>query len=289
MSEALANTPDKLVAGLYLVATPIGNSRDITLRALDILRDADVLVAEDTRTLRRLLEIHGVSVSGRPLISYNDHNGAGRRAQLLRHLKAGKSVALTSDAGTPGIADPGFALARAALAEGYKVEGAPGPTAAISALIVSGLPTDRFLFAGFLPPKKTARLADLKELAQTRATLVLYESPKRCLETIKDIGSVFGEGGQVAMCRELTKKFEEVRRGSLAELADYLKDNPPRGEVVLVVDRRAEVEGSVDLNRSLQAAMARQSVKDAVAEVSASLGLPRRDVYKAALELGKKS
>jgi 16S rRNA (cytidine1402-2'-O)-methyltransferase len=276
-----------LPGGLYLVATPIGNARDITLRALDILRSADVLAAEDTRTLRRLLEIHGIALGDRPLIAYNDHNGAGRRPVLLAHLEARRSVALTSDAGTPAIADPGFVLVREALAKELRVEGAPGPSAVISALIVSGLPTDRFLFAGFLPTKRKARLAALEELATTRATLILYESPKRCLETIKDIGSVFGTSGQAALCRELTKKFEDVRRGTLADLETGCRDDPPRGEVVLVVDRRIETAEGVDLEQVLGEAMQRLSIKDAVSEVASALSLPRRDVYQTALKLDR--
>ncbi len=277
-----------MAAGLYLVATPIGNARDITLRALDILRDADVLMAEDTRRARHLLELHGISLRQRPLISYNDHNGAGRRPQLLALLEEGKSIAPTSDAGTPGIADPGFALVRAAVAAGHHVEGAPGPSAVISALVVSGLPTDRFLFAGFLPPKRAARLAALRELVRTGATLVIYESPKRCLETVKDICAIFGGDVEAALCRELTKKFEEVRRQTLAELVDDIAGNPPRGEIVLVVDRKPDDRGADDLNAVLEDAMARLSRKDAVAEVAMALSLPRREVYQAALKIGNK-
>lgn len=276
----------RLAPGLYLVATPIGNARDITLRALDILRSADVIAAEDTRTARRLMELHGIALGERPLISYNDHNGPARRPVLLRHLAQGRAVVLTSDAGTPAIADPGFALVREAVAEGLPVSAAPGPVAAITALILSGLPTDRFLFAGFLPVKAGARRAAIADLARSGATLILYESPRRCAATLADLAAVFGDGGPAALCRELTKKFEDIRRATLAELRAGLEDNPPKGEVVLVVGRQ-EVAQEVDLDAALDEALSRLSLKDAVAEVTANLSLPRREVYQAALSRGK--
>lgn len=282
MTEPQAN----LAPGLYLVATPIGNARDITLRALDILRAADVIAAEDTRTARRLMELHGIALGDRPLISYNDHNGPERRPVLLRHLAEGRSVALTSDAGTPAVADPGFVLVREAVAAGLPVSAAPGPVAAVTALILSGLPTDRFLFAGFLPVKPGARRAAIAELAQSRATLILYESPRRCAATLADLAAVFGPAGPAALCRELTKRFEDIRRGSLSDLAAGVADNPPKGEVVLVVGRQ-DAPQAVDLDSALDEALSRLSLKDAVAEVSANLSLPRREVYQAALNRGK--
>ena len=274
-----------LSPGLYLVATPIGNSEDITLRALRILREADVLAAEDTRQLRKLMDIHGVPVAGRPMIAYHDHNGAQVRPRLLSLLREGRSVAYASDAGTPLIADPGYRLAAEAGAEGLPVTTAPGASAVLAALGIAGLPTDRFLFAGFLPPKQAARRAALEDLAAVPATLVFFESPRRLGAALTDMGAVLGDRA-AAVCRELTKKFEEARRGSLSDLAEAYGDEPPKGEVVIVVGppRAAEV-GAEDLDTALQAALSETTVKDAAAMVAEALGLPRKRVYARALEL----
>ena len=208
-----------LEAGLYFLATPIGAARDITLRALDILGAADVIAAEDTRTLRHLMEIHGVALGHRPLIAYHDHNGEVARPKLLRALAEGKSVAYASEAGTPLVADPGYQLGRAAIAAGHPVFAAPGPSAVLAALTVSGLPSDRFLFAGFPPNTASARRKWLREVAQVPATLIFYESPKRVSEMLADCVTEFGEERLAVVCRELTKRFEEVRRGPLRDLA----------------------------------------------------------------------
>ena len=274
-----------LSPGLYLVATPIGNSEDITLRALRILREADVLAAEDTRQLRKLMDIHGVPVAGRPMIAYHDHNGAQVRPRLLSLLREGRSVAYASDAGTPLIADPGYRLAAEAGAESLPVTTAPGASAVLAALGIAGLPTDRFLFAGFLPPKQAARRAALEDLAAVPATLVFFESPRRLGAALTDMGAVLGDRA-AAVCRELTKKFEEARRGSLSDLAEAYGDEPPKGEVVIVVGppRAAEV-GAKDLDTALQAALSETTVKDAAAMVAEALGLPRKRVYARALEL----
>src|SRR6056297_536090 len=207
--------PDKqkLAAGLYLIATPIGAARDITLRALDLLAAADVLVAEDTRSLRRLMDIHGVSLGDRPLWPYHDHNGARMRPRIMAALATGKSVLYASEAGTPMVADPGFDLGRAVVAEGFDLVSAPGPSAVITALTLSGLPTDRFLFAGFLPNTSGKRKTALGEVAEVPATLVFYESPKRVAAMLRDAAEILGAGRPAALCREITKKFEEVRRG----------------------------------------------------------------------------
>ncbi len=275
-----------LAPALYLVATPIGSARDITLRALDILRDADALAAEDTRTLRRLLEIHGVPVGGRPLVAYHDHSGPQTRERLLGLIGEGRAVAYVSEAGTPLVADPGYRLAREAIEAGVPVTTAPGPSAALAALTVSGLPTDRFLFAGFPPPARAARRAFLTELAGVPATLIVFESPRRAAATLADMVEVLGDR-PAALCRELTKKFEEVRRGSLGALAAGAAEAEPRGEVVLVVDRDRSAADAGDLDASLRAALDTMSVKDAVAAVSEALNLPRRQVYQAALALEK--
>ena len=273
-----------LAPGLYLVATPIGSARDITLRALDILRDADVLAAEDTRTLRKLMEIHAIPLAGRPLVPYHDHNGAAQRPKLAAHLTGGRSVAFASDAGTPLIADPGYALAREMAAAGHLVTTAPGPSAALAALSLSGLPTDRFLFAGFLPPTEAARATALSELAGVPATLVVFEAPSRVLRTLRGLLDALGNR-EAALCRELTKRFEEVRRGPLSQLVAGCEADPPRGEIVLVIDRdRASAdEGAVEA--ALVRALSEMSVKDAAQMVAEAYGLKRRDVYQMALEM----
>ncbi|WP_102109481.1 16S rRNA (cytidine(1402)-2'-O)-methyltransferase [Oceaniglobus roseus] len=275
--------------GLYFVATPIGTARDITLRALDILASADAIAAEDTRTARKLMEIHGIPVGGRPLIAYHDHNGAAVRPRLLAMMAEGRSVAYASEAGTPLVADPGFALARDAIARGLPVTGAPGPSALLAALTLAGLPTDRFLFAGFLPPASAARRKVLRELAAVPATLVFFESPKRLSGTVRDIGSELGETRRIAVCRELTKKFEEVRRGTVAEVLADCEERPVRGEVVIVLDRDRSVAGEEDMIAALRRAMETMTVKDAARAVAEDLGLPKRDVYQAALELEGKT
>jgi 16S rRNA (cytidine1402-2'-O)-methyltransferase len=276
-----------LAAGLYFVATPIGSARDITLRALDVLANADVIAAEDTRTLRKLMEIHAIALNGRPVVAYHDHNGASARPRLLRALGEGKSVAYASEAGTPLVADPGFALAREARLAGAVVTSAPGPSAVVAALTVAGLPTDRFLFAGFLPTAKGARRKVLKEIGNVPATLVFYESPKRVHKTLDDMALELGGARQVVICRELTKKFEEVLRGTINELCQLLADRPLKGEIVVLVDRNRAVASAQDMQAALQSALGTMSLKDASTFVAQQLDLPRRRVYQAALELGK--
>ena len=276
-----------LSPGLWLVATPIGSARDITLRALDVLASADVLAAEDTRTLRRLMGIHGVPVAGRPLVAYHDHSPPRARALLLAELEAGKSVAYASEAGTPLVADPGFALVRDAAAVGFAVTTAPGPSAVVAALTLSGLPSDRFLFAGFPPASGGARARMLGELAAIPATVVLYESPNRVSRLLSEIASTFGEERPVALCRELTKRFEEVRRGTAADLAEETGAETLKGEVVLVIGPPPETPGATaeQMEAALRDALKTESLKDAVKQVAGELGLPRRTVYQAALTL----
>jgi 16S rRNA (cytidine1402-2'-O)-methyltransferase len=285
-SETGGGRQAAIAPGLHFVATPIGAARDITLRALDILAGAEVLAAEDTRTLRHLMEIHGIALGDRPLVSYHDHNGAAARPRLLAALAEGKSVAYASEAGTPLVADPGFQLARAAIAAGFPVLAAPGPSAVLAALTVSGLPTDRFLFAGFPPAGAGDRARFLEELATASATVVLYESPKRVGRLLGELVQTFGGARQAAVCRELTKRFEEVSRGSLAELADSFAAQAVRGEIVVVIDRSSGVVADpVDVEAALRAALALGSVKDAAADVARGFGLARRDVYALALKL----
>ena len=275
-----------LVAGLYLVSTPIGAARDITLRALDVLAGADVLAAEDTRTLRHLMDIHGIKLGGRPLVAYHDHNGAEARPRILRALAEGKSVAYASEAGTPMVADPGYQLARAVIEAGLPVTAAPGPSAAIMALSLSGLPSDRFLFAGFPPSQAGARARWLDEIGTVPATLILYESPKRIHRLLGELCERWGDGRDAALCRELTKRFEEVRRGTLGALRDGMVDVALKGEIALVVGRPLAVAAdAADVDAALRAALGRLHVKQAAAEVAEALGLPRRDVYQRALAL----
>ncbi len=277
----------KLASGLYFVATPIGTARDITLRALDILASADVLAAEDTRTLRRLMDIHGIALGERPLLSYHDHNGDRARPKLMQYLAEGRSVAYASEAGTPLIADPGYDLSKQAAEDGYLVTSAPGPTAVATALTLAGLPTDRFLFAGFLPNAKNARISAMEGLKDVPATLVFYESPKRVGAMLSDAAVVLGDR-PAAMCRELTKKFEEVRRGSLLELAASVKEKPPKGEIVVVIDRAREpVVNASDLEADLKEALEHMSLKDASDMVSQAHGMARRKVYQMALALDR--
>lgn len=275
--------------GLHLLATPIGAARDITLRALDLLAGADVLAAEDTRTLRHLMEIHGVALNDRPLVAYHDHNGEAVRPRLLRALSEGKSVAYASEAGTPLIADPGFQLARAAIAEGFTVLAAPGPSAVLAALTVSGLPSDRFLFAGFPPTGAGDRARFLAELGQVPATLILYESPKRINRLLTEMADAFGKDRQAAVCRELTKRFEEVSRGTLGDLAEAFAGRAVKGEIVVLIDRPGDrVVDAASIEAALRDALAHGSVKDAAAEVSAALNLPRKEVYRMALQLAER-
>ncbi len=276
--------------GLYLVATPIGNAEDITLRALRVLREADALAAEDTRQARKLMDIHGVPLAGRPLTPYHDHNGAQARPGLLRRLEDGQSLAYVSDAGTPLIADPGYRLAEEAIARGLPVVAVPGASAVLAALSVAGLPTDRFFFAGFLPPKSAARRTALEELKAVPGTLVFYESPRRLAGALADMARVLGGERNAAVSRELTKRFEETRRGPLAELAEaYAAEAPPKGEAVVLIGPTAVAETSPeDLDRALAQALAGRSLKDAVAAVTEATGLPRKRVYARALEMAEK-
>jgi len=279
---------EKLAAGLYLVSVPIGAARDITLHALDILASAEVLAAEDTRSLRRLMEIHGIALGDRPLLAYHDHNGARVRPRILAELAAGRSVAYASEAGTPLVADPGFTLARAARDDGHHVTAAPGAVAAIVALTLSGLPSDRFLFAGFLPNTSGKRKAAMKSLAGAPATLIFYESPKRVEAMLRDAAEVLGAERPAALCRELTKKFEEVRRGTLAELVAGCVAEAPRGEIVVLIGEGDSTDVNLsDLDTVLREALETMSVRDAADHAVAKLGAKRRDAYQRALDLDR--
>lgn len=290
-SKRADGADEPLAPGLYLVATPIGNARDITLRALDVLAEADAIAAEDTRETLKLMRLHGIRTRGRPVVSYNDRNGPERRPQIMQWLREGLSVALCSDAGTPLIADPGYRLVEEARAAGMPVTAVPGPSAVLAALSLAGLPTDRFLFAGFLPARQAARVKALEALAGVPATLVFYESPRRLAATLADMATTLGETRAAAVARELTKRFEELRRGTLDELAGhYAQAGAPKGEVVVLVGPPGEVRGATPerLDAALGEALARESVRDAAREVAERLGLSRREVYARALELARR-
>lgn len=276
-----------LFAGLYFVATPIGSARDITLRALDILASADLIAAEDTRTARKLMEIHGVPLNGRKVVAFHDHSGEGAVARLVADMKSGKSVAYVSEAGTPLVADPGYELGRAAIKEGVEVTTAPGASAVLAGLTVSGLATDRFAFVGFLPAGKKQRENEIAALRDIPFTLVFYESPKRVGEMLANLRDILGDEREAVVCRELTKKFEEITRGSLATLADDFAERSVKGELVVLVGRAGAVEvADDDIDGALREAMKTMRVKDAATVVAGALGLPRRQVYQIALQLG---
>ncbi|HVG81071.1 MAG TPA: 16S rRNA (cytidine(1402)-2'-O)-methyltransferase [Methylomirabilota bacterium] len=271
---------------LSLVATPIGNLGDITLRALETLRHADAIACEDTRVTAKLLARHGIE---RPLLSYHEHNARRVEPLLIRRMAEGAHIALVSDAGTPLLSDPGQSLVRAAIDAGIVVTALPGPSALLAALSLSGLPADRFLFAGFPPARSGERRRFLAELARAPATLVFYEAPHRLAASLADMAAALGDRS-AAIARELTKRHEEVRRGSLAELAEGLAaGEAPRGEIVVVVappaGAGAEEGAGPDLDGVLRDAMGRLSLRDAVAEAAAITGRPRKEVYARALAL----
>jgi 16S rRNA (cytidine1402-2'-O)-methyltransferase len=276
----------RLAPGLHLVATPIGNLRDITIRALETLAAADVIACEDTRITRRLLDHYGIAP---PLTPYHEHNAEAARPKLLGRLAQGETVALVSDAGTPLVSDPGFKLVRAAREAGHPVIAAPGPSALLAALTSSGLPTDRFFFEGFLSAKDGQRKARIAELARIPATLILYESGARIARTLAALAEGLG-ARQAAVCRELTKLHEEVRRGNLSLLAtQYAEGAETRGEFTVVVEPPSADAAMPDPNEVdalLRRALRNASVKDAVSDVAAATGLPRREIYQRALALG---
>jgi 16S rRNA (cytidine1402-2'-O)-methyltransferase len=275
----------KAESGLYLVATPIGNLGDITLRALEVLASVDIIACEDTRVTRKLMDRYGIETR---LTPYHEHNATEARPRLLARLADGQAIALVSDAGTPLISDPGYKLVRAACEAGHTVTALPGPSSVLAALSVAGLPTDRFFFEGFLPAKQAARQKRVAELASIPATLVLFESGSRLAAALTDLAAAFGKRAAAA-CRELTKLHEEVRRGDLETLArDYAAGAESRGEFVVVVAPPADDGGTSDnVDELLLQALRRVSVKDAVGEVALATGRPRREVYQRALILAK--
>lgn len=275
--------------GLYLVATPIGAARDITLRALDLLNTADILAAEDTRNLRHLMDIHGIHLRGRRIVAYHDHNADRQLPAILAALAEGKSVAYASDAGTPLVADPGYRLAREAAGAGFAVRALPGPSAALAALSVSGLPSDRFLFVGFPPAPGGARRKWIDSWRAVEATVIVFESPRRVKQLLENICETEANRATV-ICRELTKKFEEVMRGTAAELIERIPDQGLRGEIVVLFGHPEPVAlDDASLRRELGVLLDRLPVKEAAGQLAARFGLPRREVYALALEMKKEA
>ncbi len=271
-----------LEPGLYVVATPIGNLRDITLRALDVLAGADLVLAEDTRVSGKLLAAYGISAK---LLRYDEHQAEQARPRILEALADGKAVALVSDAGTPLISDPGYKLVREVAAEGHRVYPIPGASALLAGLSAGGLPTDRFLFAGFPPPKSAARRTFLEELAGIRATLIFFEGGSRLADSLADMADVLGER-EAVVCRELTKLYETISRGRLADLAADPRFAAPKGELVILVGPGREAQATAaDADTALRDALSRLRPAEAATEVAKALGLPRRDLYRRAMTL----
>tara|TARA_B100001996_G_C18648775_1_gene588551 strand:- start:31 stop:975 length:945 start_codon:yes stop_codon:yes gene_type:complete len=275
----------KPLKGLAIVATPIGNSRDITLRALDILHEANTIACEDTRITTKLLNLYGIS---KPLTSYHEHNADKVRPKLIKHLKEGKTIALVSDAGTPLISDPGYKLVLACIKEKIPITPIPGPSSVLTSLMISGLPTDQFFFAGFLSSKATARKKALRSLANIPATLVIMESAKRISKSLTDMAEILGPRPTL-VARELTKLFEELKNGLLPDLASHYKlEGPPKGEITIVIGPPLKkLISDKELNNQLLRALQNNSVRDATNLVCKESNLPRRKVYTHALKLKK--
>ncbi len=269
------------------MATPIGNLGDITLRALETLAGVDIIACEDTRITRRLTERYAITAELKP---YHEHNAALVRPKILERLAQGASIALVSDAGTPLISDPGFKLVREVCAAGHQVIALPGPSSVLSALSVAALPTDRFFFEGFLPPKAAARRARLTELSRIDATLVMFESGNRVQDTLRDLAGIMG-ARDAAICREMTKLHEDIRRAKVSELAKAADTLETRGEFVLVIGppAGAQIMAEDALDDLLRSSLQRDSVKDAVAHAVELSGRPRREIYARALEVAKET
>lgn len=269
--------------GLYLVATPIGNLGDLSPRAVAVLKNADVVACEDTRITGKLLSLNAIST---PMVNYHEHNADKMRPVLTARLKKGETVALVSDAGTPLVSDPGHKLVADCIKEGIYVTAVPGASALLTALQMSGLPTRRFLFQGFLPPKSSARKTTLSELKNVPSTLIFYEAPQRMIETLTDMKEVLGDR-DCSVSRELTKKFEQTVRGKISDILDlYAQDGVPKGEFVVVVAPPLEEKaGERDVEAALKQALETMSVKDAAAFVAQALNANKKEVYTLALKL----
>jgi 16S rRNA (cytidine1402-2'-O)-methyltransferase len=270
------------ISGLYIVATPIGNLKDITIRALEVLKAADLIACEDTRTSGKLLSFYGIKAN---LTSYHDHSGENKRQQIIEQLQNGKIVALISDAGTPLISDPDYKLVKAVADLGIKIFPIPGASSVVAALSVSGLPSDRFLFSGFLPNKAGARNKEITELASINSTIILFESVHRLKETLIALSEMMGEQRQAVIARELTKLYEELRRGNLQELANYYKNAAePKGEVVIIIAPPIAKEvNKSDINQLIKESLPTMSVKDASSHIAKITGVSKQEIYNLCL------
>ncbi len=277
------STQSQTSPGLYIVATPIGNLRDITLRALDVLKSADHILAEDTRQTRKLLDAYSIEGS---LTAYHDHNVAKMLPRVLEWLGEGKVIAQVSDAGTPLVSDPGYKLVRATIEAGHEVFPVPGASAPMAALVAAGLPSDRFLFAGFLPNKSAARRSSLIEFMSLKATLIFFESPNRIVDSLSDMKAVLGDRDAV-LARELTKKFEQIRRGSLSQLIASCEEVPPKGEIVVLVGAPAgpQIWAPEEVDAALREKLPELGAKRASSEVAKNSGWAKRNVYQRAILL----
>lgn len=272
--------------GLYIVSIPIGRARDITLNGLDVLASADIIVAEDTRMIKKLLNIYSIPLSGLKLISYHDHNAKKQIPKILDFLELGSRVAFVSDAGTPLISDPGYLLVKEIAKKGFLVTSAPGPSAVLAALTVSGLPTDKFMFCGFLPNQKTARSKYIMSCNIPATTLIFFETSNRIIACLDDMISQFGTEREIVVCRELTKKFETIYRGSAIQVREQLNKDTIKGEIVLLISPGVAEKSNIDeIERSLIKLMDSHSLKESVQIVATNFNVSKKTIYQMALKL----
>ena len=277
----------KLEPALYLISTPIGTLSDLTFRAINVLQNVNVLLAEDTRVLRKLMNIMDIDLNGRNISSYNDNSGDEVRSKYILELEQNKSIALCCDSGTPLISDPGYKLVRLVIRDGYKVISIQGASSVIVALCQSGLPSDKFFFGGFPPAKKNQRINFFNDLLSVPSTLIFFESPKRILNTLEDLGNIFGNSQQIVVCRELTKNFEENKRGTIDSIIKILrKENNLRGEFTVVVNRKENIKTDLNLIKSdLIYLLKKNTFRDSVAIVSKKYSLSKKEVYNLGLKI----
>ena len=277
----------KLEPALYLISTPIGTLSDFTFRAINVLQNVNVLLAEDTRVLRKLMNLMDIDLNGRNISSYNDNSGDEVRSKYILELEQNKSIALCCDSGTPLISDPGYKLVRQVIRDGYKVISIPGACSVIVALCQSGLPSDKFFFGGFPPAKKNQRINFFNDLLSVPSTLIFFESPKRILNTLEDLGNIFGNSQQIVVCRELTKNFEENKRGTIDSIIKILrKENNFRGEFTVVVNRKENIKPDLNLIKSdLIYLLKKNTFRDSVDIVSKKYSLSKKEVYNLGLKI----
>ena len=277
----------KLEPALYLISTPIGTLSDFTFRAINVLQNVNVLLAEDTRVLRKLMNLMDIDLNGRNISSYNDNSGDEVRSKYILELEQNKSIALCCDSGTPLISDPGYKLVRQVIRDGYKVISIPGACSVIVALCQSGLPSDKFFFGGFPPAKKNQRINFFNDLLSVPSTLIFFESPKRILNTLEDLGNIFGNSQQIVVCRELTKNFEENKRGTIDSIIKILrKENNFRGEFTVVVNRKENIKPDLNLIKSDLIYLSKKNTfRDSVAIVSKKYSLSKKEVYNLGLKI----